>query len=601
MLRTLLLAALGLLTLQNVYAQTGAKSDTLKYYFDADNIETSKDSADHSLMILPKSEKDGGLYPVLEYYKNGKIKLSAFLTTQSFTSNFEGLSTTYYPNGNKQRIANYHNGLIVDGTTEFFENGNKRRASIYRKTKTGQEESKITEYFPSGSVSKILDFNVEYKKGLSTRFFPNGKIYLTRELNSGFEGDYINCYDSTGFALANKGNGKLIVYSDNFTIAIKQAPVKDGISGKWEPIVDSAAIVHYDQTGPIEKVPAVMPFFDETKKLSSYGTRLDFEHFFLRNFDYPKHRTNKNSGEVNLTMVVEKDGALTHIKTKQTVSKEYADEVSRVVELSAPWTPGTLLDGTIARVPVSIQVIFDFRPTSYPNIGVLVDNNSKAIDSAYNKTDSVFLSGNIDKQPEFPGGLAGIVKFIGEHIRYPLQDREIGLTGKVYVQFVIEKNGHVSNVHALSGPSITLKSAAARVVSSFSNWQPGSIDNKPVRVLYTLPVNFALNTESTYPFGKPSVMPQFPGGLDAFSDFLRKNVRFPKSESSGGITGTVYTQFIIEKDGSLSNIKVVRSPGQPFSDEARRVLRMSPKWKPGTDAEGKPIKVLYTIPIKFGS
>lgn len=167
MLKSLSLALLSLFMLQNAHAQTSVTSDTLKYYFDANNIETGKESADHSIFILPKSEKDGGFYPMIGYYKNGKISMMAFLKTQNLDNQFEGPINAYYPNGNKKRTANYHNGLITGEAIDFFENGNQLRVTSFKQVKTRQQKSKATEYFQNGTISKILDYDAGRSTQLS--------------------------------------------------------------------------------------------------------------------------------------------------------------------------------------------------------------------------------------------------------------------------------------------------------------------------------------------------------------------------------------------------------------------------------------------------
>ncbi len=92
--------------------------------------------------------------------------------------------------------------------------------------------------------------------------------------------------------------------------------------------------------------------------------------------------------------------------------------------------------------------------------------------------------------------------------------------------------------------------------------------------------------------------PQFPGGNDALYQYLGYNAHYPEKAKADGIQGTVYLTFIIEKDGSISNIRVLRSPSDMLSDEARRLVKAMPKWKPGKQ-NGKNVRVQYNLPINF--
>ena len=92
--------------------------------------------------------------------------------------------------------------------------------------------------------------------------------------------------------------------------------------------------------------------------------------------------------------------------------------------------------------------------------------------------------------------------------------------------------------------------------------------------------------------------PTFPGGTEALLNFLRANVKYPPIAKETGITGTVIISFLIEKDGSISNIKVINSIGGGCNEEAIRVVNMMPKWTPAKQ-KGKPIRTQFQIPLYF--
>lgn len=94
------------------------------------------------------------------------------------------------------------------------------------------------------------------------------------------------------------------------------------------------------------------------------------------------------------------------------------------------------------------------------------------------------------------------------------------------------------------------------------------------------------------------VMPEPVGGAAAWAKFLQKNLRFPAVAQEKGVSGRVLMSFIIEKDGTLSNIKVDREAGYGFDEEATRVLKLAKAWKPGVQ-NGQNVRVRYSIPISF--
>jgi len=93
-------------------------------------------------------------------------------------------------------------------------------------------------------------------------------------------------------------------------------------------------------------------------------------------------------------------------------------------------------------------------------------------------------------------------------------------------------------------------------------------------------------------------MPTFKGGIEAFGKFLSQHLRYPPKARDNNIQGKVYLQFVIEKDGSLTEAKVTKGVGGGCDEEALRVINLSPKWSPGVQ-RGKAVRVSYTVPIFF--
>jgi protein TonB len=113
-----------------------------------------------------------------------------------------------------------------------------------------------------------------------------------------------------------------------------------------------------------------------------------------------------------------------------------------------------------------------------------------------------------------------------------------------------------------------------------------------------------MDTSKTVPYDPSRIftsvqqIPTFPGGFDSFYKYLAQNIRYPASAVKDRIQGKVFLTFIVEKDGSLTDIKVIRSVSGDIDAEAVRVLRSSPKWKPGIQ-NGRPVRVQFAVPIDF--
>ncbi len=93
-------------------------------------------------------------------------------------------------------------------------------------------------------------------------------------------------------------------------------------------------------------------------------------------------------------------------------------------------------------------------------------------------------------------------------------------------------------------------------------------------------------------------MPEFPGGMNKLAEYLGKNIKYPQMARESGIQGRVFVQFVVEPDGSVSNVAVMRSLGGGCDEEAIRVVKSMPKWKAGKQ-RGKPVRVSYILPVNF--
>jgi protein TonB len=169
-----------------------------------------------------------------------------------------------------------------------------------------------------------------------------------------------------------------------------------------------------------------------------------------------------------------------------------------------------------------------------------------------------------------------------------------------------------------AAPTPTIKYTTPHVVPEDVTTEPPTIAdlNKNAVGSETIkgdgPPEQALGTKDQGPAGAPvtedngirtvgdplEVMPEPVGGAAAWAKFLQKNLRFPPVAQDAGVSGKVFMSFIIEKDGTLSNIKVDRGAGYGFDEEATRVLKLAKAWKPGVQ-NGQNVRVRYSIPISF--
>ncbi len=203
----------------------------------------------------------------------------------------------------------------------------------------------------------------------------------------------------------------------------------------------------------------------------------------------------------------------------------------------------------------------------------------------------------VERMPEFPGGQQEMMKFIAENINYPAIAQKKGIQGRAICQFIIDKDGSVTETTVIrSAGHPALDNEAIRVINSMPAWKPGMQKGKPVRVKYTLPINFGL--KSTTELDRS--VPQFPGGLNKLNEYIKENIRYTQSAYERGIRGKTVLELQVEADGTISQVKVLEpSTFKSLDDEAIRLVNAMPKWLPALK-NGKPVTMKTTLPIGFG-
>ncbi len=354
---------------------------------------------------------------------------------------------------------------------------------------------------------------------------------------------------------------------------------------------------------------------------------------------------------LNDTVIYNEDGSYSQVKREKENDPE-TNEPRTKVTISSFDKDGKPVAGFHVQTMPREDDIKEFRITAnegftYPVQSTKVHSNDSTfqvvkdelyrslLDQAVN--DSVFQI--VDEMPEFPGGADALMQFVASGINYPEDAVKEGKEGRVFVSFVVEKDGLVSNVKVLRGVCYSIDEEAARVVRGMPRWKPGMKDGKPARVSYQIPIMFKLDetkdedkttvktvvagdenkgascrtSRATFsgnpPFDKMKPnedgvyqiveeMPQFPGGETKLMEYVAKSLTYPQEARDKGIDGRVFIGMVIEKDGSVSNVKVLRGIGGGCDEEAVRVIKSMPKWKPGM-MKGEPVPVSYQIPINF--
>ena len=234
----------------------------------------------------------------------------------------------------------------------------------------------------------------------------------------------------------------------------------------------------------------------------------------------------------------------------------------------------------------------------------------------------------VEVMPEFPdGGMPGLMNFLSNNIKYPVNAQKRGVQGRVSVQFIVNADGSISDVGIIRAVDPDLDGEAVRVISTMPKWKPGTQRGKPVRVKYTVPVMFRLPDEDKKEEYKPvpkieetvvvgygtrqespveegqvfevvEQMPSFPGGPEGLMRYISKNIKYPVGAQKAGTQGRVMIEVIIDTNGNVTNPKVSQGVDPLLDAEAIRVTSNMPKWQPGTQ-RGQAVNVKDTFPIIF--
>jgi TonB family protein len=203
----------------------------------------------------------------------------------------------------------------------------------------------------------------------------------------------------------------------------------------------------------------------------------------------------------------------------------------------------------------------------------------------------------VEQMPEFPGGQKALYKYLSDNIRYPVVARENGIEGTVYIGFVVNTDGQLSNIVVKRGVAGGCTEESVRVISSMPKWIPGKHNGEFVRVNFTMPIKFKLDDPEPI-YTTLDTMPTYPEGEKTMFKYLAKNIIYPAYARENGFAGTVRITFVVNSDGSLSNFVFQERVGGGCDEEALRVIKAMPKWIPGVK-NGQKVSAYCTLPIKF--
>lgn len=230
--------------------------------------------------------------------------------------------------------------------------------------------------------------------------------------------------------------------------------------------------------------------------------------------------------------------------------------------------------------------------------GAAPSNNavtSEQEDSKLVKNDGVFTV--VEQNPEFPGGLGELGRYIAKNIRYPAAAQRANVQGKVFVQFVVGKDGDIRDPKVLKGIGFGCDEEALRITLNMPKWNPGKQNGKAVAVQYNLPISFVLEKQATTS-SKGDKTPEFPGGTPALNQYFSTNMQYPTAATRAHVSGIVLVSFTVTKDGAIKDIVIDKGLGFGCDAEAIKLISKMPTWNPALK-DGQPVDAKCSLPVSF--
>ncbi len=206
----------------------------------------------------------------------------------------------------------------------------------------------------------------------------------------------------------------------------------------------------------------------------------------------------------------------------------------------------------------------------------------------------------VEQQPEFQGGHLTMYNYLKTNLIYPQAALKRQIQGKVFMSFIVEKNGQLSDITILKGLGYGCDEEAVRLLETMPLWKAGKQGGKVVRVKYNLPIEFSLGgnrfedeDDSVYEaVDRPSKF------LGQFENYILENMIYPQQAIQRGIQGIIDVGFIVKKNGILSNFQLLSGLGYGCNEEALRLAKAMQHWVAG-ELNGRKVRTKNYVSIAF--
>lgn len=374
---------------------------------------------------------------ILEFRKNGFLKTKTQLLFKGKKFNLANLNE-HINNGE----------LLLDGIhTDYREDETLASELLYNEEKL----QKQTFFYPYGNKHMAFSGDEKTLNGEYKMWHLNGQL--------NFSGNYTN----------NLKNGEFQLLDESGVL------VKKGVY-RYGTLVSGDAVV---QDLIYENPDKLAQYIGGDQELNEYLKQKSANFKNVLTADDEVFRT------INLNLTVNKTGSISNFEILSEENPIDHEIIDSVFKEFTGFQPALVEDVPVAsKLNLNLILTSDGLQTSLKTeVPPILENGDSLDNSVYS---------NIEKMPEFPGGEKAIRRFLSTNIRYPIEAAENDIQGKVFVGFIIEKDGSISNIQVKKGVHPLLDDEAVRIIKLMPRWIPGRQKGKPVRVSFTVPINFVV-------------------------------------------------------------------------------------------------------------
>lgn len=315
---------------------------------------------------------------------------------------------------------------------------------------------------------------------------------------------------------------------------------------------------------------------------SGEGSLFDgnFMRWLSGNIIYPQAAIDDRvTGRVVVSFAILSDGRIVLPKIISSPHPEISKEVLRLLKLKSKFNLHK--EGSLNKVKLEI----DFSKFVDPDMLASMIVVNKRVEAIY---------GEDAAESEYK-----FMTSVKEKLVLPEQLKSIYVENdSAIIEYTITTKGVLENIKVVKSNNELLARAFVEAVAKTDKWTPAKINGQTHRSTQQTELIYTSKGEEE-PFFVVEEMPRFKGGdLTDFRSWVISQIEYPQEAAEAEINGVVGFTFIIEKDGSVTNIKILKSPHELLSNEVIRILKKAPKWTPGRQ-RGRVVRVRYSLPIPF--